>query len=57
MEPAPKCTFMYNGDRLEVLKEYNYLEVIFSLSGSFCKAKKHLCTHASLIGYVWYMYN
>lgn len=35
---------MYNNDKLEVVKEYNYLGISFPLSGSFCKAKKHLCT-------------
>lgn len=44
--PAPKCSFMYNSDTLEVVKEYNYLGIIFSRSGSFCKAKKHLCTQS-----------
>lgn len=28
--PAPKCLFMYNNDKLEVLKDYNYLGLLFS---------------------------
>lgn len=26
---APKCSFMYNSDTLEVVKEYDYLEIIY----------------------------
>lgn len=43
---APKCSFMYKSDKLKVVKEYNYLGIILSRSGSFCKAKKHLCTQS-----------
>lgn len=26
---APKCSFMYNSDTLEVVKEYDYLGIIY----------------------------
>lgn len=26
---APKCSFMYNNDTLEVVKEYDYLGIIY----------------------------
>lgn len=52
--PAPKCSFMYNNDKLEIVKEYNYIGILFSRSGYFCKAKKHLCTQSqkAMYGFV-----
>jgi hypothetical protein len=34
--------FYYNGNIIENVKEFKYLGLLFSRSGSFCKAKKHL---------------
>jgi hypothetical protein len=31
---------------IENVKEFKYLGILFSRSGSFCKAKKHLCEQA-----------
>ena len=31
---------------VEHVKEFKYLGIVFSRSGSFCKAKKHLCEQA-----------
>ena len=44
--PAPKISFKYNNNVIEIVKDFNYLGIIFSRSGSFCKAKKHLATQA-----------
>ena len=38
-----KRHFYYNGSIIENVKEFKYLGIVFSRSGSFCKAKKHLC--------------
>lgn len=35
----PKYVFSYNGLPIEIVKEFNYLGVIFSRTGSFFKAK------------------
>lgn len=37
---------MYNSDKLELFKAYNYmyLEIIFNRYCSFCKVKKHMLT-------------
>lgn len=42
----PKYAFTYNGLPIEIVKEFNYLGVIFSRTGSFFKAKKRLCEQA-----------
>ncbi|XP_056016752.1 uncharacterized protein LOC130053469 [Ostrea edulis] len=44
--PLMKRQFYYNGGVIENVKEFKYLGIIFSRSGSFCKAKKHLCEQA-----------
>lgn len=41
---AHACSFIYNDDILEVVKEYNYLGVIFLVLSLFV-TKKNLCTH------------
>lgn len=43
---APKCSFMYNSDTLEVVKEYDYLGIIYLDLVLFCNAKEHLCTQS-----------
>ena len=35
-----------NESVVEHVKEFKYLGIVFSRSGSFCKAKKHLCEQA-----------
>lgn len=42
----PRNVFTYNGFPVEIVKEFNYLGIIFSRSGSFCKAKKRFCEQA-----------
>ena len=48
----PKKEFLFNNIFLENVKEFKYMGVVFSRSGSFCKAKKppknqkHLCEQA-----------
>ncbi|XP_061167256.1 uncharacterized protein LOC133176104 [Saccostrea echinata] len=44
--PMSKKVFYYNNNAIENVKEFKYLGIIFSRSGSFCKAKKHLCEQA-----------
>lgn len=41
--PAPKHTFNSNDEVIEIVKEFNYLGILYLRSGSFCKGKKHLC--------------
>ena len=42
-----KRHFYYNESIIENVEEFKYLGIIvFSRSGSFCKAKKHLCEQA-----------
>ena len=41
-----KKEFLFNNIVLENVKEFKYLGIVFSRSGSFCKAKKHLCEQA-----------
>lgn len=44
--PLAKRHFYYNESIIENVKEFKYLGIVFSRSGSFCKAKKHLCEQA-----------
>ena len=44
--PAPKTVFKYDDNVIETVKDFNYLGIIFSRSGSFCKAKAHLAAQA-----------
>ena len=39
---TPKKKFYFHDKVIESVKEYKYLGILFSRSGSFCKAKKHL---------------
>ena len=41
-----KRNFYYNEIIIENVKEFKYLGVMFSRTGSFCKTKKHLCEQA-----------
>lgn len=41
-----KRVFYFNDRVLEIVKEFKYLGIIFSRTGSFLKAKKHLCDQA-----------
>jgi hypothetical protein len=52
--PAPTITFKYNNNVIEVVKDFNYLGIIFSRSGSFCKAKKDLAIQAQKAMYMMY---
>lgn len=38
--PAPKHTFKFSNKVIEIVKEFNYLGILFSRLGSFCNAKK-----------------
>lgn len=42
----PKNIFYYNNNVVEIVSEFKYLGTVFSRSGSFCKAKKHLVEQA-----------
>ena len=44
--PTPKNVFYFHDNVIESVKEFKYLGIIFSRSGSFCKAKKHLYEQA-----------
>lgn len=44
--PKPKNIFYYNNNVVEIVSEFKYLGTVFSRSGSFCKAKKHLVEQA-----------
>ena len=44
--PITKALFYYNESMIENVKEFKYLSIVFSRSGSFFKAKKHLCEQA-----------
>ena len=53
--PTPTNVFYFHDEVIESMKEYKYLSIIFSRSGSFCKAKtknkqmkqsRHLCEQA-----------
>lgn len=44
--PLPKNVFYYNKVAIENVKDFKYLGIIFSRTGSFAKAKKHLCEQA-----------
>ena len=44
---APIYLFSINDTQLEVVTEYKYLGVLFSRSGSFLAAKKHIANQAS----------
>lgn len=44
--PKPKNIFYYNNNVVEIVSEFKYLGIVFSRSGSFCKAKKHLVEQA-----------
>ena len=44
--PLAKRHFYYNKSIIENVKEFKYLGIVFSRSGSFCKAKKQLCEQA-----------
>ena len=41
-----KKEFLFKNIVIENVKEFKYLGIVFSSSGSFCKAKKHLCEQA-----------
>lgn len=41
-----KKTFYYKGEIIENVKEFKYLGIVLSRTGSFSKAKKHLCEQA-----------
>jgi hypothetical protein len=43
--PAPKITFKYNSNIIEIVKDITYPSIIFSRTGYFSKAKKHLVTY------------
>ena len=43
---APKTVFRYDDNVIETVKDFNNLGIIFSTSGSFCKAKTYLAAHA-----------
>ena len=40
--PTPKNVFYFHDKVIESVKEYKYLGILFSRSGSFCKAKKQV---------------
>lgn len=44
--PLPKNVFYYNKVAIENVKDFKYLGIIVSRTGSFPKAKKHLCEQA-----------
>ena len=44
--PMLKRKFYYDNLVIENVKEFKYLGVVFSRSGSFCKTKKHLYEQA-----------
>lgn len=44
--PLPKHVFYYNKVAIENVKDFKYLGIIFSKTGSFAKSKKHLCEQA-----------
>ena len=44
--PMLKTKFYYNNLVIENVKEFKYLGIVFSRTGSFSKAKKHLCEQA-----------
>ena len=44
--PMLKTKFYYNNQIVENVKEFKYLGVVFSRTGSFSKTKKHLCEQA-----------
>ena len=41
-----KRKFYYNTPNIENVKEFKYLGIVLSRTGSYCKAKKHLCEQA-----------
>lgn len=41
------CSFYYNGNELEIVNDYKYLGILFSRSGSFLNAKKHIADQAN----------
>ena len=44
--PMLKTKFYYNNQVIESVRDFKYLGVVFSRSGSFCKTKKHLYEQA-----------
>lgn len=48
--PAPKCTFMYNGDTLEVVKQH-----FFQVLALFILQSQETSMCGSVKGYVWYI--
>ena len=44
--PKPKNIFYYNNNVVESVNDFKYLGIVFSRSGSFCKAKKYLAEQA-----------
>lgn len=46
-----KSFFYYKGEVIENVKEFKYLGIVLSTSGSFTKAKKHLCEQAQKVMY------
>lgn len=42
--PVPKQPFRFKDEVIEIVKELNYLGILFSRLGSFCKAKKIFVT-------------
>ena len=43
----PRYEFTLCNENIDVVSEYKYLGVIFSRSGSFCKAKEHIAKQAT----------
>lgn len=46
--------FTINGDKIETVKEYKYLGILFSSSGSFLNAKKQLVSQANKAMHILY---
>ena len=48
--PQNLC-FIYDNSEIEIVKQFNYLGVIFSKTGNFHPTKKHLCDKATIAMY------
>ncbi len=46
--------FTFNGRRIETVKEYKYLGILFSLSGSFLNARKNIVSQANKAMHILY---
>ncbi|MCG8049047.1 MAG: reverse transcriptase family protein [Candidatus Thiodiazotropha endolucinida] len=46
-KPSGNASFTFNGQNIDVIKEYKYLGIYFSRSGSFTAAKKHIAEQAN----------